>query len=81
MKKWLYWRTLALILILSCFFGYGGNDGSIADSELGNEVQIPTITIEKIKTEKLEEGEKVWWRLKADPAPKTDLAVWMKGEK
>lgn len=84
MKKWLYWKTLALMLILGCFFGcggddFGGNDGSIADSELDNKHQIPTITIEKVKTEKLEEGEKVWWRLNADPAPKTDLAVWMKG--
>ena len=84
MKKWLYWKTLALMLILGCFLGCGGddfrgNDGSVTDSELDNEDQIPTITIEKIKTEKLEEGEKVWWRLKADPSPKTDLAVWING--
>lgn len=83
MKKWLYLKTLAL-LILGCFLGCGGddfrdNDGSIADSELDNDDQIPTITLEKIKTEKLEVGEKVWWRLKADPAPKTDLAVAVYG--
>ena len=79
MKKRLYWKTLVLMLILGCFLGCGGddfrgNDGSIADSELDNDDQIPTVTIEKIKTEKLEEGEeegeKVWWRLKANPAPK-----------
>ena len=54
---------------------FGDNDRSIADSELNNKYQIPTITIENIRTEKLEGGERVWWRLKANPAPKTDLAV------
>ena len=39
MTKWLPWKTLALLIILSCFWGCGGDDvednnGSITDSHL-----------------------------------------------
>ena len=85
MENWLYWKTLALMLILGCFLGCGGDgvgdEGSVADPAPETDAEIPTITIEKVRTETLEDGrEKVWWRLNADSAPHTDLAVWMKGK-
>ena len=84
MKNWLSWKILTLMLILGCFCGCGSDDigdteGSITDSDLENGGRIPTITIEKIRTEEADGRIEVWWRLNATPAPKTDLAVWMKG--
>ncbi len=70
--------TAVLLLFLGCFFGCGGddvsdpNDGSIADAPLDT-YSIPTITIQKIPNENLLSS----WRLSAQPAPKTDLAVLM----
>ena len=85
MKKWLYWKTLALLIMLNCFLGCGGDevaddvrdDGSITDSVLDDGTQVPTLTIEEIRSEVINErgGRKVWWRINANPPPKTDLAV------
>ena len=85
MKKWLYWKILALLIILSCFLGCGGDevaddirdDGSVTDSVLDDGHQISTLTIEEIRSEEIEERgwRKVWWRINANPPPKTDLAV------
>ena len=79
MKKWLYWKTLALLIILSCFLGCGGDDvrddDSITDPDLNDGTQISTITIEKIRSEKVNGITEVWWRINANPPPKTDLAV------
>lgn len=79
MKKWLYWKTLALLIILSCFLGCGGDDlgddGSVTDPDLDDGTQISTITIEKIRSEKVNGITEVWWRINANPPPKTDLAV------
>ncbi len=86
MKKWLHRLPLVYIFILTCLFGCGGDDieengGSIADPALDDRNQIPTVTIEKLRGQKEVSsdcgvvGEKVWWRLNAEPAPKTDLAV------
>lgn len=84
MKNWLSWKILTLMLVLGCFSGCGSDnigdtDGSIADSDLEVGGRIPTITIEKIRSEEADGRTEVWWRLNADPAPKTDLAVWMEG--
>ena len=91
MKNLLFWKPLALMVVVGCLFGCGGDDvednGSIADSAPDDDNQIPTITIKKLRSEKVEIkkrigeqrwkeiGARVWWRLNADPAPKTDLPV------
>ena len=81
MKKAFLREILAVLLIFGCFCACGGddvgdNEGSIADSDLDDTDQIPTITIEKIQSEEGEGGSmEVSWRLNADPAPKTDLVV------
>ena len=74
---------LTITLLVACLFGCGVDDvednGSVADPPQDEDNQIPTITIEKIRSEKVDRGivilERVWWRLNASPAPKTDLAV------
>ena len=79
MNNWFPWKTLALLIILSYFCGCGGNDvgddGSVTDSDLDGGAQIPTITIEEIRSEEADGRIEVWWRLNADPVPKTDLVV------
>ncbi len=75
------------LLLIGYVFGCGGDDVD----EPNNKNQIPTITIEKLRSEKTEEKdvkyyrnrivrttrgvETITWRLKAYPAPKTDLVV------
>ncbi len=80
MKNGLAWKILLFILIVGGFCGCGSDDigdtdGSITDSDLEGEGRILTVTIEKMRSEKGEGRTEVWWRLNADPAPKTDLAV------
>lgn len=67
MKKWLYWKTLALLIILSCFLGCDGDevadnigddvgdDGGVTDSVLDDGPQISTLTIEEIRSEVIED--------------------------
>ena len=92
-------RILLFLLILGCLFGCSeDNDDSIAEDSPA----MPTITIEKLRSEKFDGeivgdlkevhtdlkkifvyldlddkffGEMVLWRLHANPAPITDLAV------
>ena len=80
MKNGLAWKILLLILIVGGFCGCGSDDigdtdGRITDSDLEGGGRIPSVTIEKIRSEAGEGRTEVWWRLNADPAPKTDLAV------
>ena len=72
------------MLILGCVLGCGSDevredDGSIADETQENDKSIPTVTIQNLRTEELEEETTVVWRLHADPPPKTDLAVLISG--
>ena len=78
MNNWLLWKFLTIMLILCCFYGCGGDDGedgSISDSGVQTEDIISTITIEIVNSKELEIGKEVQWRLKAEPAPTTDLAI------
>lgn len=82
--KNLHWKTLVLLLILSCVLGCGSDemredDGSIADKPQENDGSIPTVTIQTLRTEELGREITVVWRLHADPPPKTDLAVLING--
>ncbi len=72
------------LLIPLCLLGC---EGSIFDdddvrptTDPSEEYRVPTITIKKIEGEKIEErpavrGEKITWRLDADPAPITDVVI------
>ncbi len=78
MKIGLPWKISTIMLILCCFYGCGGDDGedgSISDSGVQTEDIISTITIEIVNSKELEVGKEVQWRLKAEPAPTTDLAI------
>jgi hypothetical protein len=78
-------RLLLWLLIPFCLLGC---DGSIFDdddvrptiTEPSEEYRVPTITIKKLESEKIEEhptvrGEKITWRLDADLAPITDVVI------
>lgn len=71
-EKWLFWKTLTLILVLTCFLGCG--DG------IGNDSIIQTVIIkESAKEIKITQSGyihiDVRWRLDATPVLKTDLVV------
>ena len=79
-------RLLLWILIPLCLLGCDGNifddddDVRPADTDPSEEYRVPTITIKKIEGEKIEErptvrGEKITWRLDANPAPITDVVI------
>ena len=64
---------ISMLIIVMCYFGCSREevgDGSIADS-----LTVSVITIEKKQSKALKGGTGVWWQLRADPAPKSDLAV------
>ena len=67
--------------MLGCSEGiFNGNDDRGATTEPTEDYRIPTITIKRIESEKIEErptvrGEKITWRLYADPAPLKDVVV------
>ena len=77
-------RLLLWLLIPLCLLGC---EGSIFDdddvrptTDPSEEYRVPTITIKKIEGEKIEErptvrGEKITWRLDANPAPITDVII------
>ena len=74
---------LILLHLLGCSEGiFKDNDdvrSTVAEST--EEYRIPTITIKRLESEKIEErptaikGEKITWRLDADPAPLKDVVV------
>ena len=76
----LLWLLIPLHL-LGCSEGiFNGNDDRGATIEPTEDYRIPTITIKRIESEKIEErptvrGEKITWRLYADPAPLKDVVV------
>ena len=93
------WLLIGLLIV--CLFSCGGDDaGNDGDSIADLKSHVPTITIERLRSEKVEReenfseqlivdgsfvghrtthilkvGERISWRLKAFPAPKTDLVV------
>ena len=77
----LLWILIPLHL-LGCSEGIFDDNDDVrpVDTEPSEEYRVPTITIKKIKSEKIEErpttrGEKITWRLDADPAPLKDVVV------
>lgn len=78
-------RLLLWFLISLCFLGCDGNifdgdDDVRPTTDPSEEYRVPTITIKKIEGEKIEErptvrGEKITWRLDANPAPITDVVI------
>ena len=79
---------LVFILILGCLVGCGSDDidnDSLAVSSVEDREQIPTVIIEKLGIDILEEQDSenqgdfiagiLRWRLRAIPAPKNDFAV------
>lgn len=77
-------RLLLLLLIplhlLGCEDFFDDSDDRPTVTEPAEEYRIPTITIKKLESEKVEErptvrGEKIAWRLDADPAPLKDVVV------
>ena len=68
------------LMLISSIMSCGSDDlgeteGSITDSDLEDGGRIPTINIEKIRSEEADGLIEFSWRLNATPAPKTDLAV------
>ena len=78
----LLWLLIPLHL-LGCSEGIFNDNDDVtpAATEPSEEYRIPTITIKRLGSEKIEErptaikGEKITWRLDADPAPITDVVV------
>jgi hypothetical protein len=78
----LLWILIPLLL-LGCSEGFfkDNNDVRPTAAESTEEYRIPTITIRRLESEKIEErptaikGEKITWRLDADPAPLKDVVV------
>ena len=78
----LLWLLIPLHL-LGCSEGIfnDNNDVGPAATEPSEEYRVPTITIKRLESEKIEErptaikGEKITWRLDADPAPLKDVVV------
>ena len=79
-------RLLFWLLIPLCLLGCDesifddGDDVRPADAEQSEEYRVPTITIKRLESEKIEErptvrGEKITWRLDADPAPVKDVVI------
>ena len=78
-------RLLLWLLIPLYLLGCDGNifdddDVRPTDTDPSEEYRVPTITIKKIEGEKIEErptvrGEKITWRLDANPAPITDVVI------
>ena len=64
---------LSLVCLFSSFLGCGGDDNSVGNSDSEG---IPIVTIKKLRAEK---GE-AWFRINANSAPKTDLAVWVRSD-
>ena len=77
----LLWLLIPLYL-LGCSEGiFNDNDDGGATTEPSEEYRVPTITIKRLESEKIEErptaikGEKIKWRLDANPAPLKDVVV------
>ena len=77
----LLWLLIPLHL-LGCSEGiFNDNNDRGATTEPSEEYRVPTITIKRLESEKIEErptaikGEKITWRLDADPAPLKDVVV------
>ena len=76
----LLWLLIPLHL-LGCGEGiFGDDDAKPIAAEPAEEYRVPTITIKRLKSEKVEErptvrGEKITWRLDANPAPLKDVVV------
>ena len=77
----LLWILIPLHL-LGCSEGiFNDNDDGGVTTEPAEEYRVPTITIKRLESEKIEErptaikGEKITWRLDADPAPLKDVVV------
>lgn len=77
-------RVLIWILIFLNLLGCGesifDDDEEPAATEPVEEYSVPTITIKRLESEKIEEaptvrGEKITWRLHASPAPVKDVVV------
>ena len=76
----LLWLLLSLHL-LGCSEGiFSDDDAKPTAAEPTEEYRVPTITIKRLESEKIEErpavrGEKITWRLHADPAPVRDVVI------
>ena len=78
----LLWLLIPLHL-LGCSEGIFNDNDDVrpAATEPSEEYRVPTITIKRLESEKIEErptaikGEKITWRLDADPAPLKDVVV------
>ena len=76
----LLWILIPLHL-LGCSEGiFSDDDAKPTVAESTEEYRVPTITIKRLESEKIEErpavrGEKITWRLHADPAPVKDVVV------
>ena len=76
----LLWLLLSLHL-LGCSEGiFSGDDAESTAAEPTEEYRVPTITIKRLESERVEEhptvrGEKITWRLYADIAPLKDVVV------
>ena len=78
----LLWILIPLHL-LGCSEGIFNDNDDVrpAATEPSEEYRVPTITIKRLESEKIEErptaikGEKITWRLDADPAPLKDVVV------
>ncbi len=78
-------RLLLWFLIPLCLLGCEGSvfdddDDIRPTTEPSEEYRVPTITIKRSESEKIEarptvRGEKITWRLYADPAPITDVVI------
>ena len=70
-----------ILHLLGCSEGiFNDDDDGRPTTEPTEEYRIPTITIKRLESEKVEErptvrGEKITWRLHADPAPLKDVVV------
>ena len=77
----LLWLLISLHL-LGCSEGIFNDNDDVKSTtaEPTEEYRVPTITIKKLESKKIEErpavrGEKITWRLHADPAPLKDVVV------